>query len=355
MPDASPVKWHLAHTSWFFESLVLAQQPGFRCFDSRYAYLFNSYYESLGPRHPRPRRGLLSRPSLEEIFAYRAHVDAAMEVLLHRPPDEAIQAQVELGLQHEQQHQELILTDIQHALFSNPLLPPYDAGSPTPRACAPSHWQDHPGGLVEIGHRGGGFAFDNEKPPHRVMLRPFRIATQPVSNREFLAFIQDGGYRRPEFWLSDGWTKVQEEGWTAPLYWLQDDDGSRSLYTLAGVKPFDPDAPAMHVSFFEAASFAAWAGKRLPTEFEWEAAAGRGDFHFGQVWEWTRSSYDPYPGFMPFAGIASEYNGKFMVGQLVLRGGSFATPEGHARATYRNFFPASARWQFSGVRLAEDV
>jgi ergothioneine biosynthesis protein EgtB len=354
MPDASPVKWHLAHTSWFFESLILARQPNFRPHDSRYAYLFNSYYESLGPRHPRPRRGLLSRPGLDEVMRYRAHVDSAMEDLLGAPRGD--EADILLGLHHEQQHQELILTDIQHALFCNPLLPAYDAATPAPHACAEGAWQSHPGGLVEIGHAGDGFAFDNEKPPHLVMLRPFRIAGRPVSNRDYLAFIQDGGYRRPEFWLSDGWAKVQEESWTAPLYWLEDNDGSRSVYSLAGVRPLDPGAPAMHVSFFEAAAFAAWAGKRLPTEFEWEAAArADGGFSFGQVWEWTRSSYDPYPGFVPFAGAAAEYNGKFMVGQLVLRGGSFATPEGHARAAYRNFFPPSARWQFSGIRLAEDA
>ena len=355
MPDASPVKWHLAHTSWFFESMILAQHAGYRAFDSRFSYLFNSYYETLGPRHPRPRRGLISRPSLDDVMAYRAHVDAAMNDLLGAICDQTLEGQIELGLHHEQQHQELILTDIKHALFSNPLLPAYAAEPPAPRPSGAANWRGHPGGLVEIGHKGGGFAFDNETPPHVVMLRPFRIATQPVSNRDFLAFIQDGGYRRAEFWLSDGWTRVQEESWDAPLYWLEDNDGSRSVYGLAGAQPLDPDAPVMHVSFFEAAAFAAWAGKRLPTEFEWEAAAGLRDFAFGQVWEWTRSSYDPYPGFKPFAGAAAEYNGKFMVGQMVLRGGSFATPPGHARATYRNFFPPSARWQFSGIRLAEDA
>ena len=356
MPDASPVKWHLAHTSWFFESMILTGRAGYRPFDARYAYLFNSYYEALGPRHPRPRRGLLSRPSLDEVIAYRAHVDAAMENVLAHGCEAAVEAQIELGLHHEQQHQELILTDIKHALFSNPLLPAYAQDAPTAGACpAPGEpgWINHPGGLTDIGHAGHGFAFDNEGPRHTVMLRPFRLSSQPVRNRDFLAFIRDGGYTHAEFWLSDGWAKVQDEGWRGPLYWLEDNDGSLSIYTLAGPRPLEPDAPVMHVSFFEAAAYATWAGKRLPTEFEWEACAKQ--FDFGQVWEWTRSSYDPYPGFKPFAGAASEYNGKFMVGQMVLRGGSFATPPGHARATYRNFFNPSARWQFSGLRLAEDA
>jgi ergothioneine biosynthesis protein EgtB len=351
MPDASPVKWHLAHTSWFFESMILSQRPGYRPFDARFSYLFNSYYEGLGPRHPRPRRGVLTRPSLDEVLAYRAHVDAAMAFALDNPGADG--ASILLGLHHEQQHQELILTDIKHGFFANPLLPAYAGDAPSPAPCRPCAWVEHPGGLAPIGHAGNGFAFDNESPRHSVMVHPFRIASQPVSNREFLAFIEDGGYTHAQFWLSEGWAKVQEEGWDAPLYWLKDDDGSRSVFTLRGVQDLDPDAPVMHVSFFEAAAFAAWAGKRLPTEFEWEAASSR--FGFGQVWEWTRSAYDPYPGFRPFAGAAAEYNGKFMVGQLVLRGGSFATPAGHARPSYRNFFPAGARWQFSGIRLAEDL
>jgi len=352
MPDASPVKWHLAHTSWFFESMILSARTDYRAFDPRYAFLFNSYYEGLGPRHPRPRRGMLTRPSLDDVIAYRVHIDAAMDRLL-QDCGHGAETQIVLGLHHEQQHQELLLTDIKHAFFCNPLLPVYSAKAPAPKPVARREWREHGGGVVEIGHDGNGFAFDNEQPRHSVMLRPFRIASQPVSNRHYLAFIQDGGYRRPEFWLSDGWARVQEEGWTAPLYWLEDDDGSRSVFTLAGAQPLDPDAPVMHVSFFEAAAFAAWSGSRLPTEFEWEAASQQ--FGFGDVWEWTRSSYDPYPGFKPFDGPASEYNGKFMVGQLVLRGGSFATPPGHGRATYRNFFPASTRWQFSGIRLAEDI
>jgi len=352
MPDGSPVKWHLAHTSWFFETMVLEGRAGYRVFDPRYSYLFNSYYESLGPRHPRARRGLLTRPSLDEIKAYRAHVDAAMQPALENLRDEVLHNLILLGLQHEQQHQELILTDIKHAFFANPLLPTYDAGSPAVALDRALEWRSHPGGLVEIGHGHETFAFDNERPPHAVMLRPFRIASRPVSNGEYLAFIEDGGYRRPEFWLSDGWNRVAEEGWDAPLYWLKDDDGRRGIFTLAGVTPLEAATPLTHVSFFEAAAFAAWAGRRLPTEFEWEAAMPD---HRGHVWEWTRSSYDPYPGFAPLQGAASEYNGKFMVGQMVLRGGSCATPPGHARLTYRNFFPPQARWQFSGIRLAEDA
>ena len=353
MPDASPVKWHLAHASWFFESLILARQPGYVPFDASFAFLFNSYYEALGPRHPRPQRGLITRPGRQEVMAYRAHVDRAMESLLAQGPDEDGKARIVLGLNHEEQHQELILTDIKHAFFANPLLPAY-GGDAAPQARArPREWLSHPGGIVEIGHGGTDFAFDNESPRHQVLLYPFRIAPAPVSNGEYLAFIEDGGYRRPEFWLSDGWAKVQAENWQAPLYWLSDDDGSRSVFTPGGLKPLEPGAVLEHVSFFEAAAFAQWAGKRLPTEFEWEALAG--EFAHGQVWEWTRSSYDPYPRFKPFEGMAAEYNGKFMVGQLVLRGGSHATPPGHARISYRNFFPPSARWQFSGIRLAEDA
>jgi ergothioneine biosynthesis protein EgtB len=352
MPDASPVKWHLAHTTWFFETMILAGQPGYRVFDERFGYLFNSYYEGLGPRHPRPRRGMLTRPSLDDVMAYRAHVDAAMEKAIAAGAA-GLSEFFLLGLHHEEQHQELILTDIKHALFANPLLPAYTTEAPASATPAEQGWRAHPGGLVEIGHRGEQFAFDNETPRHVVMLRPFRIASRPVSNGEYLAFMQDGGYRRPEFWLSDGWTRLQAEGLDAPLYWLLDNDGSRSVFTLSGVRALDRDAPVEHVSFFEAAAYAAWAGKRLPTEFEWESAVR--DFTFGQVWEWTRSSYDPYPGFKPFTGAAAEYNGKFMVGQIVLRGGSVASPPGHVRSTYRNFFQPSARWQFSGIRLAEDA
>ncbi len=354
MPDASPVKWHLAHTSWFFETVILSRRPGYGLFDPRFAYLFNSYYEALGPRHPRPRRGLLTRPSLEEVLAYRAHVDAAM---LGACGDDSLRDSILLGLNHEQQHQELILTDIKHAFFSNPLLPAYSDQGRAPFASTPCERITVAGGVTPIGHDGGSFAFDNESPRHQVLLRPFRIASRPVSNGEYRAFIEDGGYRRPEFWLSDGWSKVQEEGWEAPLYWLKDDDGSAqknaAVFTLSGVQSLDPNAPVEHVSFFEASAYAAWAGARLPTEFEWEAASSLIDH--GQVWEWTRSAYDPYPGFKPFGGVAAEYNGKFMVGQMVLRGGSSVTPPGHIRATYRNFFPPQARWQFSGIRLAEDI
>jgi ergothioneine biosynthesis protein EgtB len=350
MPDASPVKWHLAHTSWFFETVILAERPGYKSFDPRFAFLFNSYYEALGPRHARPRRGLLTRPSLDEVLAYRAHVDAAM---MEACAEESLQDTITLGLNHEQQHQELILTDIKHAFFQNPLLPAYGSEPAAPRAPQDLAWLEHPGGLSLIGHDGAGFAFDNERPRHQVLLRPFRIASRPVSNGDYQAFIADGGYRRPEFWLSDGWARVQEEGWEAPLYWLTDDGVSETVFTLSGVQKLDPHAPVEHVSFYEAAAYAAWAGLRLPTEFEWEAAAPL--FSHGAVWEWTRSSYDPYPGFKPFAGVAAEYNGKFMVGQMVLRGGSCATPEGHCRPTYRNFFPPAARWQFSGIRLAEDI
>ena len=350
MPDASPVKWHLAHTTWFFETVILAKRPGYKVFDPRFAFLFNSYYEALGPRHARPRRGLLTRPGLDEVLAYRAHVDDAM---IETCADESLHDAILLGLHHEQQHQELILSDIKHAFFPNPLLPAYGAKQPAPRPAQELEWLDHPGGLSLIGHDGHGFAFDNEGPRHQALLRPFRIASRPVSNGEYQAFVADGGYRRAEFWLSDGWARVQEENWQAPLYWLNDDDGSETAFTLAGVQKLDPHAPVEHVSFYEAAAYAAWAGARLPTEFEWEASSPL--FSHGEVWEWTRSSYDPYPGFKPFEGIAAEYNGKFMVGQLVLRGGSHATPPGHMRPSYRNFFPPSARWQFSGIRLAEDT
>jgi ergothioneine biosynthesis protein EgtB len=350
MPDASPVKWHLAHTSWFFETVILAQQPGYKPFDPRFAFLFNSYYEALGPRHARPRRGLLTRPSLDEVLAYRAHVDVAMAQAC---ADESLQDIITLGLNHEQQHQELILTDIKHAFFQNPLLPAYTGEPSAPHAPQELAWLEHPGGLSLIGHDSPNFAFDNERPRHQALLRPFRIASRPVSNSDYQAFIADGGYRRPEFWLSDGWARAQDEGWDAPLYWLTDNDGSENVFTLAGVQKLDPHAPVEHVSFYEAAAYAAWAGARLPTEFEWEASAPL--FPNGEVWEWTRSSYDPYPGFKPFTGVAAEYNGKFMVGQIVLRGGSSATPPGHMRPTYRNFFPPAARWQFSGIRLAEDI
>jgi len=358
MPDASPVKWHLAHTSWFFETVILSKQPGYKPFDPRFAFLFNSYYEALGPRHPRPRRGLLTRPSLEEVYAYRAHVDAAMAQACKNPEWETA---ITLGLHHEQQHQELILTDIKHAFFSNPLLPAYHNRPAGPEQPQKLEWREHQGGVALIGHdpKNPSFAFDNESPRHQVLLRPFRIASRPVSNGEYQAFIADGGYRRPEFWLSDGWAKVQEEKWEAPLYWLAEGNKNEQVFTLSGVQPLDPHAAIEHVSLYEAAAYAAWAKARLPTEFEWEASAAQFDHgpqsSMGQVWEWTRSAYDPYPGFKPLEGAVSEYNGKFMVGQMVLRGGSSATPPGHMRPTYRNFFPPASRWQFSGIRLAKDM
>jgi ergothioneine biosynthesis protein EgtB len=354
MPDASPTKWHLAHTTWFFETVVLGRfLSGYVPFDPAYAFLFNSYYEGLGPRHPRPQRGMLSRPPLEKILEYRLHVDEAIAALIEaRSADVA--ALVVLGLHHEQQHQELILTDIKHAFSMNPLLPAYDMRPPQPGATpGPMDWIEHPGGATAIGHSGEGFAFDNESPRHDVLLRPFRIAARPVTNGEYLAFIADGGYRRPEFWLSDGWAMVQREMLNAPLYWHGDRTGWQE-FTLHGRHALEEHAPVAHVSFYEAAAYAAWRGARLPTEFEWEAASPD-LLEKGRVWEWTRSSYDPYPGYRPFDGDVVEYNGKFMVGQIVLRGGSIATPPGHIRPTYRNFFPPSARWQFSGIRLAGDL
>jgi ergothioneine biosynthesis protein EgtB len=381
MPDASPTKWHLAHTSWFFEAVVLAPHaPGFRPADPRYAELFNSYYESLGPRHPRPQRGLLTRPSLHEVHAYRAHVDEAIAAFIDGADDDTwarAAPLLALGLHHEQQHQELLLTDILHLLSRNPLAPAYraparSAAVPRADAAAPAAWWAFDGGEVAIGHDAAqGFAFDNETPRHRVRLAPFEISRSLVTNREVQAFIADGGYRRPELWLSDGWAAVQAQGWEAPLYWRA--EGRQ--FTLHGEQAIDPDTPACHLSFYEAAALAAWAGARLPTEFEWEAAARAwgeapaGEAAvlglataapdatrcFGAVWQWTRSSYDPYPRFRPWSGTVAEYNGKFMVGQLVLRGSSFATPPGHARVSYRNFFPPSARWQFSGLRLARDI
>lgn len=366
MPDASPTKWHLAHTTWFFERMLLVGRPGYEVFDPRYDAIINSYYLGLGTPFTRANRGLLTRPSAEDVLAYRAHVDRAMEKLL---PSEEKRDVVVLGLNHEQQHQELMLTDIKHALSCNPLLPAYHSSAPVALEVAPMlTWIDHPGGIVEIGHSAGSFAFDNESPRHEVLLQPFRLAQRLVTCGEYRAFIEDRGYERPEFWLSDGWTLAQREGWSAPLYWL----GNDRVFTLQGERALDPGEPVAHVSFYEANAYATWAGKRLPTEFEWEAVADKssatGNFlnldvlrprnsqHLlGDAWVWTRSSYDPYPGYRPFEGPLSEYNGKFMIGQMVLRGGSCVTPQGHIRTSYRNFFPPSARWQFSGIRLAEDA
>lgn len=364
MPDASPTKWHLAHTSWFFETLLLKPHaPGYRTPHPAYASLFNSYYEQLGPRHPRPQRGLITRPDLAEVRAYRAHVDAAMDALLAGPLDAERAFLVELGLHHEQQHQELLQTDILHALSMNPLRP---AALPqAPRAAAAGQafaWIEQPGGEAWIGHAGPGFAYDNESPRHPLRLQPYRLGNRLVTQGEYQAFIAEGGYRRPAFWLSDGWATVQAQGWTAPAYWLPEgaDGQPEGIYTLRGVEAFRPEAPVLHLSFYEAAAYAEWAGARLPTEGEWEAAAtgpqaaALHQLH-GVAWQWTRSSYDPYPGYRPWAGAVGEYNGKFMVSQLVLRGSSLATPPGHARDSYRNFFPPAARWQFSGLRLAQDA
>ena len=389
MPDASPTKWHLAHTTWFFETILLVPHlPGYKPFDESFFYLFNSYYESLGPRHPRPQRGLLTRPSHDQVMDYRRHVDAAMANLLaSAAPGVALKIAplVELGWNHEQQHQELLLTDIKHAFSCNPLLPAYlpRAEDDSPEAM-PARWIEGPHHIVEVGHHGAdGFAFDNETPRHPVLLQPYRIADRLVTNGDYRAFIADGGYKRPEFWLSDGWATVQAQSWQAPGYWQREaEDAPWHVFTLHGLRRLDESEPVAHVSFFEAAAYAAWAGKRLPTEFEWEATAAKGmsgrDLDptrphpraliggadnpegglrqaTGEVWQWTRSSYDPYPGFKPLGGALAEYNGKFMVGQVILRGGSCVTPEGHTRPSYRNFFPPSARWQFSGIRLAEDL
>ena len=364
MPDASPAKWHRAHTTWFFETfLLLPHLQGHSRFREEFGFLFNSYYEAAGPRHARPKRGMLTRPSSAEVGAYRSHVDAAMAALMRGPPPGALLDLVELGLQHEQQHQELLVTDALHALAQNPLCPAYDPAWREPEAATgPARFLDGPAGVVEIGHGGGngaaaGFAFDNETPRHRAYLAPYRIADRLVSNGEWLAFTRDGGYRTPTLWMSDGWAACQAGCWDAPLYWRREEGGAWRQFTLAGLRPLDEDAPVRHVSWYEADAFARWSGRRLPTEQEWEAAAGLPGFRDaeGVVWQWTGSAYRPYPGFRPWEGAVGEYNGKFMVNQMVLRGGSLATPPGHARRTYRNFFAPDKRWQFSGVRLAEDA
>lgn len=379
MPDASPAKWHLAHTTWFFETFIL--QPyfaGYAPFDSRYTYLFNSYYKQLGSHPYRGSRGLLSRPSLDHVHAYRAHVDAALLSLLDHASADVLEL-VELGLHHEQQHQELILTDVKHGLGSGPLRPePINEIHPVPTPSRLS-WIEIDGGIHRVGHEGTGFAFDNESPRHEVLQQPFQIASRPVTNAEYLEFMQDNGYRRPELWLSDGWDAVCAQAWQAPLYWEHQEDGSWRQFTLnrgseVGMKPVNPAEPVCHISYYEADAYARWSGHRLPSEEEWEIAATRvpsygtflddGVFHpqpargegsqqiFGNVWEWTASPYTAYPGFKPAAGLIGEYNGKFMCNQLVLRGGSCVTPASHFRSSYRNFFPPHARWQFSGLRLA---
>jgi ergothioneine biosynthesis protein EgtB len=377
MPEASPVKWHLAHTTWFFETFVLVSLPAYRPFHPRFAYLFNSYYNSIGQRVPRHQRGLLSRPTVSEVHDYRAHVDEQMRALLEAPSDQ-VEALTVLGLNHEQQHQELLLTDVKHAFSCNPLRPAYRE-RPAPRgttSSAPMTWWAHPGGLVRIGHDGEGFSYDNEGPRHHVHLTPFRLSSRLVTAGEYLAFIDAGGYTHPEWWLSDGWDACRAKGWQAPLYWEYEGSGWRHL-TLNGMRPVAPEEPICHISYYEADAFARWAGARLPTEAEWESAAEQcpltGSFleadrghpaaaepgawlaqMFGEVWQWTSSPYVAYPGYRPAEGALGEYNAKFMCNQMVLRGGSCATPRSHFRRSYRNFFPPDARWQFTGLRLAQD-
>ena len=361
MPDCSPGKWHLAHTSWFFEAMILGEAVDYRPVDARFQTLFNSYYEALGERVERCDRGLMTRPSLDEVLAYRREVDRRMEAWLERGSPDARQAYLfTLGLHHDQQHQELFLMDLLNLMARSPLDPAaYDAEPRTaPAQRARGGTTRFEGGLVRIGHEGGGFAFDNEGPAHRQWLEPYGLDHDLVSNADWIAFIEDGGYARPELWLSDGWAVVKAEGWTAPLYWGREDAGWTTM-SLAGRRPLDPDAPVRHVSFYEADAFARWAGRRLPTEAEWEHAVRcRPEVFtnaFGEVWQWTSSAYAPYRGFRPTEGTASEYNGKFMANQMVLRGSSWATPEGHGRASYRNFFYPHQRWAFMGLRLAEDL
>ena len=361
MPDCSPGKWHLAHTSWFFEALILGEQPGYRPVDPRFQTLFNSYYEALGPRVERPARGLMTRPSLDEVLAYRREIDRRMTAWLgERPTDPRRRYLFTLGLNHDQQHQELFLMDVLNLMARSPLDPAACPAEPRARPAqrALGGMTRFDGGLVEIGHGDAGFAFDNEGPAHRVWLEPYALAHDLVSNADWIAFIDGGGYARPELWLSDGWATVQTEGWDAPLYWRRDGDGWTSM-TLTGRTPVDPANPVRHLSFYEADAYARWAGKRLPTEAEWEHAIRcRPEAFsnaFGEVWQWTASAYAPYPGFRPTEGTASEYNGKFMANQKVLRGSSFATPEGHARVSYRNFFYPHQRWAFAGLRLAGDA
>ena len=383
MPEASPTKWHLAHTTWFFETFLLTPHAAaYRPFDDRFRRLFNSYYKQVGEHPNRGARGLMSRPSLEEVHAYRRGVDEAMLALIGRAGDDVL-ALVELGLNHEQQHQELILTDIKHALWSSPLQPAYRPQPiDQPGTAANLEWREFDGGIYEIGHRGPDFAFDNEGPRHEVLLRPFRIASRAVTNGEWLQFMADGGYRMPQLWLSDGWDAICAQQWDAPLYWQRRGD-EWWQYSMNGTRRVEESEPACHISYYEADAYARWAGARLPLEEEWEIAAGRNAgrgamledevFHpqpaaalegeraptlqqvFGDVWEWTASPYVAYPGFRPAPGAIGEYNGKFMCNQFVLRGGSCMTPASHIRSTYRNFFPPPVRWQFSGVRLASDI
>jgi len=375
MPDASPPKWHIAHTTWFFETFILAaHEPNFTPHDPQFSYLFNSYYESVGARWPRPSRGLLSRPTCLEVLGYRRAVDRRVSELvanLDAATLDELAPLLELGLNHEQQHQELLLTDLKHAFGLNPLAPAYADGTPAATVpLTPLGWREAAAGVRMIGHAGDGFAFDNESPRHRVFLESHAVATRLTTNREYLAFIDDGGYDRPEFWLSDGLAARKKQGWTSPLYWHPVSGGYEN-FTLHGVRPLDLDAPVCHVSFYEADAYARWAGRRLPTEAEWEAFAldspaggnflDSGALHpvggascHGDAWQWTASPYTPYPGYRAAPGPVGEYNGKFMCNQVILRGGSCVTPAGHVRPTYRNFFPPDARWQFTGIRLAED-
>jgi ergothioneine biosynthesis protein EgtB len=357
MPDVSPTKWHLAHTSWFFETFVLApNDPSYVPLDPKYAFLFNSYYVQAGERHCRAQRGLVTRPTVQDVYAYRRHVDEHVLRLLERLDDAQV---VTLGLHHEQQHQELLLTDIKHVFWTNPMRPAYrpNAGPrsvdrPGSDVTRPTSAIDE--GIYTIGHSDGGFCFDNETPAHRVFVEPFKIATHLVTNREYLAFINDGGYRRPDLWLAAGWALVHQEKREAPQYWERAPDGWTE-FTLAGTRPLELDAPVCHVSYFEADAFARWAGQRLPTEAEWEIAAREMPELpqlYGELWQWTQSAYVAYPGYKPAAGAIGEYNGKWMSDQWVLRGSSLATPPGHTRVTYRNFFPSDTRWQFTGIRLA---
>lgn len=359
MPDASPAKWHRAHTTWFFEQFVLGEHvEGYKPFHPDYAYLFNSYYVSAGPRHARAQRGHLTRPGAEEVTAYRRYVDAAMAAFLQNASDEKLRALaplMEVGFNHEQQHQELMLTDILHAFAQNPIPPAYDASWRWPTAHrAGDTWATLTEGIHTIGHQDDSFHFDNEKPAHRALVGPVKLARNLVTNAEWLTFMNDGGYRKPTLWLMDGFAAVEREGWDAPGHW-RNIDGEWRIMTLAGLVPVEPDAPVCHVSYYEADAFARWSGKHLPTEMEWEVAARAGLLNdaFGIVWQWTRSAYAPYPGYRAIEGALGEYNGKFMVNQYVLRGSSLATPDGHKRVTYRNFFYPHHRWQFTGLRLAD--
>jgi ergothioneine biosynthesis protein EgtB len=381
MPDASPAKWHLAHTTWFFEAMVLTPHlSGYLTYDAGFSFLFNSYYETLGARQPRPRRGMITRPSLSEILVYRKYVDAAVQKLLSAPITRDLAELIELGCHHEQQHQELLLTDILHLFAQNPLHPAYRDPAPLAvgmQALRPLSFISFDGGLHEVGHAGPGFAFDSEGPRHQAMIEPFRLADRLVTNGEWISFIEDGGYSNSLLWLSEGWARSSADHWALPLYW-EKRDGQYWMMTLRGFQPADLTAPVAHVSYFEADAYATWAGKRLPTESEWEVATRGLDLDgnfldttrlrpkpampraglqqmFGDVWEWTRSPFTPYPRFRAAEGAVGEYNGKFMSGQFVLRGGSCVTPPGHVRASYRNFFPGHTRWQFSGLRLAEDI